>query len=199
MIIQKTGVLKYLRYLGIFCAITMGFFSIVATSEDDVKDAIGDAAATDADVTYGPFTVSKVAPADEQRCETDISINDGLDEAGVDIGDIGDIELNKLQARYRNSSWAPGTESFVCRVALTDLGAGGNDLSTDAITIEQRDATWSEYITLTSDQISVINYYLDNRDARFDICVVCSDNAGDIETFSVDIEVNFNVEVTPEL
>ena len=41
MIIQRTGVVKFLRYLGVFCAITMGFFSIVATSEDDVADAIG--------------------------------------------------------------------------------------------------------------------------------------------------------------
>ena len=40
MIIQKAGVIKFTRYLAIFCAITMGFICIVASSEDDIEDEL---------------------------------------------------------------------------------------------------------------------------------------------------------------
>ena len=193
--IQRTNTIKFLRYLGIFCALTMGFFSIVATSEDDVEDAL----AQEGDATYGPFTVSKTAEAGaaatESECEVGVSINDALDE--VDI-DIGDIELKKLEVSYRNATWE-GTGDFTCWVELTDLGGGGYDLTTDPITFQERGDTWSSPITATSDELSAINYFLDHRDEEFTICAVCSDNAGDITSYSVEIEINFRVEITPDL
>ena len=143
MIIQKAGVIKFLRYLGIFCALTMGFFSIVGSDESDVEDA----AAQDVDLTLDPITVTKPAALDVIECETGLTINDGIIDAGVDTGDIKSVELNKLEARYRNSSWIPDTEAFKCSVSMTeDGGDGTNDITVGPIAIEKRGVVWSPWI-----------------------------------------------------
>ncbi len=208
MIIQKAGVLKYLRYLGIFCAITMGFFSIVATSEDDVADTLGIDTSFDQDfdLTVEPVTVEKTATptaADETECELGLTVNAGIDSLEsseiVDV-DIDNVTLNVLEARYKDASWSPGDEEFTCTVSLTEVAAEGtNNITVGPITVTQESAEWSEWITLTPTDMSAINYYLQNRDAAFDLCVVCSDNSEVIEAFSVTVEVNFDVNIEGSL
>ena len=86
MMIQRTNSIKFLRYLGIFCALTMGFFSIVATSEDDVEDA----AAFDEELQIASVTVTDGDPAPaslHEDCESGLSINGLADDASVDTDD----------------------------------------------------------------------------------------------------------------
>ncbi|RLB97498.1 MAG: hypothetical protein DRH90_23285 [Deltaproteobacteria bacterium] len=207
MIIQRAGVLKYLRYLGIFCALTMGFFSIVATSEDDVEDALDLTFDKDFDLTVEEITVDKTTETTAaevfEECELGLTVNDGianLEDADVPDMDIDNVTLNAFEARYKDATWDPGNETLTCEVSLTQVGGDGtNDITVGPITITQSSATWSPWITITPADVSAINYYLQNRDAAFDLCVECDDNASAIDTFSVTFEVNFDVNIEGSL
>lgn len=208
MIIQKTGVLKYLRYLGVFCAITMGFFSIVATSEDDVKDALDITFDKDFDLTVEPITVDKVGDAGAlsvDKCEVGITVNDGIAAAAEEYPDLLDVDiegvtLNALEARYHNSSALPvGMLPFQCEVSLTEVGGdGSNDITVGPFSVAARaENDWSDPISLTPADVTAINYYLENRDVPMDLCVICNDNG--IDSLAVTVEVNFDVNIEGEL
>jgi len=75
MIISKAGKFKTLRFLGVLCAIVMGFMTLVGTSEDDAKDAAGDIVdidfIEDAELELEPVTVEKLAAASIQAAGDD--------------------------------------------------------------------------------------------------------------------------------
>ena len=196
MIIQRAGVFRFLRYVGIFCAITMGFFSIVATSEDDVEDA----AAFDKDLDVASITVTDAQlQSTYKNCEQEISLNGLADDAGVDISNIKSVKLNGLKARYQNVILNPEVDDFSCTVTITQVNpAGDNDTKLPDINVKVGSSEWGG-VALTDDNLSVINYYLANRDSSFDICAVCTDDLTPVESFSATIEVRFDVEITPDL
>ena len=198
MIIQRAGIIKFARYLAIFCAITMGFFCIVATSEDDAEDAVEEAAAFDEDIEVASVTVTSGDPAPtslHKNCELGISINGLATDAGVDTSDIKSIKLNSLSARYRNADITPDTGTFTCSATLS----GDQNTTFPSIDVVEGNGDWIG-ATLSQNNLDAVNYYLDNRDAVFDICAVCDADVGNtIEDFTADIEVKMDVEITPDL
>ncbi|MBW2176646.1 MAG: hypothetical protein JRH03_06805, partial [Deltaproteobacteria bacterium] len=108
MIIQKAGVFKFLRYLGIFCALTMGFFSIVATSEDDVADTLGidTEFSTNADVELPSINVKKDAQpqfAAVYAASGTTTVQTAIDQANteaLDDVDITSVTLKSMEIEY---------------------------------------------------------------------------------------------------
>ena len=195
--IQRTSAIKFLRYLGIFCAITMGFYCIVATSEDDAEDA----AAFDEDLTVASITVNDTDGPQElyKNCEKEVSINGAAEAAGVDVSDIKSLKLNGLKARYKDVTTDPVDQPFSCTVTITQVDpVGDNNATLPTIDIDQASSEWSN-VKLSDDNLSAINYYIANRDSSFDICVECDVDIGLIDTFTATIEVSFDVEITPDL
>lgn len=203
--VQRAGVFKFVRYVGVFCAIAMGFFSIVATSEDDVEDALNLNFDKDFDLTVDEISVSKPGQLAVEGCQFGLTTNAGIDnledEDLLDV-DIDKVTLRELQARYRDTAWEPQSEDFSCEVSLSELGGdGSHDILIEDIPIDARDAVdgWSEWITITPADASAINYYLQNRDVAFDLCVECDDNEGAITSFKATIQVNFKVNIEGSL
>jgi hypothetical protein len=197
MIISKAGTFKMLRILGIFCALGMGFMTLVGTSEDDATKAAGidDSVETDADLTLDPVTVDKVGStsimAAGDDCNT-LSINSALEAVKDDIEnydklDISSVKLNYVSGVY-TANWLPADVlSFTCSLTIT-----GTQSTTIAETaINGTSGTIDD--TLTQAQIDVINYYLANRGETFTYCVVCDDV--ELDSYSVTYEVEIGVTV----
>jgi len=212
MIIQKAGMFKFLRYLGIFCALTMGFFSIVATSEDDVKDALNLTFDKDFDLTVQDITVSKNAgpgaAAVFEVCEEKIAVQDGIDALeDADLSDvsISRVSLNTLEVRNTNTTWTTtGGDILTCEISLTEIDPPAAevrapyDTTLPEIQITQAETTWVS-LTLSQENLDVINYYLANRLEKFDICVECDDQLEEITEFNVTVQINFDVNIEGKL
>jgi hypothetical protein len=201
MIISKAGTFKMLRILCIFCAIGMGFMTLVGTSEDDATDAAGidDSFNETATFEMEPVTVEKVGAtsimAAGDDCDT-LSINDALDEVKDDIKDFDKLDISSVKLEYVSgdyeASWTPGTvTSFSCSLTIN-----GNESTTIAETaINGSTGTIDD--TLTQEQIDVINYYLANRDELFEYCVVCDDV--ELDSYSVTYNVEIGVRIKGDI
>lgn len=212
MIIQKAGVLKYLRYLGIFCALTMGFVSIVATSEEDAADALGVDTDFDQDfdLAVNEITVEKTAEpgpaAAYSNCEENLSIQQGIDaleNSDIDDVDLDSVTLNYLEVRYKDATWQTlAADSLTCSVSLTEVDPPATrdayNTTFPSIQIIQNSSDWTS-LTLSDDNKTVINHYLNNRTEEFHICVECDDNAGEITEFSVTVEANLDIKIKGSL
>lgn len=188
MTIQKTNTIKFFRYLAIFCAITMGFFSIVATSEDDVKDALAVDFSEDVTLETTPVEVEKVevAAADAGPvCET-MSINEAIDLAVADLDikissdDVNDIILNDASVTY-SATWKGDFTTIKCKLDIS--GAKGEEPTATISDI----AVSGETNTLTLDEATkdVIQHYLDNPDTPMKACYECTDDPETVDSYLV--------------
>jgi hypothetical protein len=210
MIIQKAGVLKYLRYLGIFCAITMGFFSIVATSEDDAKDALGidDSFSKSADVELPEINVTKTseaaAAANPETGQT--TVQAAIDEAnieGLDEVDIDSVTLNDMEIEYRDTNWKPDTmESITCVLDIKEVNPPATRDAYDAtfagILINEINPNAASIpVSLTTEQARAWNYYIkkDNWDKPFNYTLLCDDDGGAITDFDITLNVVLGITI----
>jgi hypothetical protein len=202
MIISKSGKLKALRFLGVFCVIIMGFMTLVGTSEDDAKDTLGLTVDFDEDATLSLDSVTvndtvntlSIQAVGDSNCGS-TSINGALDAANIedlDRVDIDSVDLNSLEGTY-TATWEPDTvTSFTCSLTIS----GSQPDITIAETVING-ATGVIDNLLTQEQIDVINYYLSNRDEVFSYCATCT-GTDEIDTFSVtyDIDLDVNIQGT---
>ena len=194
MIIQKAGVLKYLRYLGIFCAITMGFFSIVATSEDDAKDALGIEVDFSEDVTLEIPPVEVEKPVAENAgiadagpvCE-DSTVNEAITLAlaeeeidFIDYTDVDSIVLNDATCTY-NAQWVGAFEDISCELTVRGLSEGDPTATVEAQAISGETGS----LTLDDATRKVIQHYLDNPDTTMEACYVCTDDPGTVDSYTI--------------
>jgi hypothetical protein len=187
MIIQKTSTLKFLRYLGIFCAITMGFFSIVATSEDDAADAIGVPESADTSFNLQSVEVVKGTGglATEEECGS-TTIQDELDNSDLsqDLLDLIDtIQFTQLDIDYV-LSFDGAEEPLTCTLTIEYNAA---DVEIATITVDQANASLKA-VTVPDTAMEAINYHLANWDAPLVYCVTCTDN---------DLSANYTLTYTP--
>jgi len=140
MIIQKAGVIKFARYLAIFCAITMGFFCIVATSEDDAADIVSIPVDADYDLSAGEVTVDKTNEIttaedlkDAKKCTADLSVN-GLLATHPNAEDIEKVNIETIsyreegiKVRYKDAITDPALEDFTCTVSFAETSAPLDD------------------------------------------------------------------------
>lgn len=208
MTIQKANTIKFFRYLAIFCAITMGFFSIVATSEDDVKDALNITFDEDFDLTMDEITVDKgdPAPADAfEDCALGYSVAQALadlNNADVDSADIDSVSLNSLAYKYSNGTWPiAGGGTVTCTVSMTQVDRSGDpqDTTFADIEIDEENEAWTGLPSPTTENINVVGYYLTNKGEAFDICIVCDEVGGPTDDFAVAMQIKMNVNVRGEL
>ena len=90
-------------------------------------------------------------------------------------------------------------KAFSCVVNLTQVDPpGDNDTTFPTISITQASSEWSN-VALSDDNLSAVNYFLANRDSSFDICVDCTVDLAEINSFTATIEVRWDVEITPDL
>lgn len=190
MIIQRAGVLKYLRYLGIFCAITMGFFSIVATSEDDAADILGLPDSADTEFELQSVEVTKAANGADiqpqfyitEGCGT-TTIQEQLDMSDLsdDLLDVVDsIEFQALDAGFQVTTFTGDNELLTCTLTVAynnekvEIGTiQVQDLSVDTLTEVKS-------VTILEGALEAINFYLAkaNWNVPLDYCVSCSEEDG---------------------
>ncbi len=202
MIIQKTSILKIMRFLCIFCAIGIGFIPIVGCSSDDAADVVSDIVDVDfeedadlelSDVATDNSSESVSAMAAGDECNT-TSINTEIDAIedeieGLSAVSIESVTLRSATATY-NATWDPATAtSLICSLTITgDLGnatIGGEAFNQQTGTITVNDQA----------TLDVINNYLSNRDEQFTFCAICSDTTG-IDTYSVTYSLLVSVTIT---
>lgn len=174
---------------------------------DAVKDTagdIGDVTEDVVDIVDGDFekdfTISlneiTVQKADPERCGTK-NVESSLKKLenkipGLTLLDIDSVSLNYVNASYDNASWTPATETLTCRLTIT---------GTQSIEIAETDidsASGIIDVTLTDEQISVINYYLSNRNEDFTYCLAC-DDGNTFDAYSVTYSMDLNVLVKGSL
>lgn len=204
MIISKAGAFKMLRIIGIFCAIVMGFVTLVGTSESDVKDAAGidTSFEKDADIELEPVTVEKSTnglsiQAAGDDCDT-MTIDDALTALENDIENLDQVNIDEIELLYVHgnytASWSPeDVTSFTC--SLTIAGTQSTTIAETAINSTSANQTIDD--TLTQAQIDVINFYLANTDEPFTYCVVCDDT--DIDSYNVTYNVEIGVTIKGEI
>ena len=217
MIIQKAGVLKYLRYLGIFCAITMGFFSIVATSEDDAADVLG--IDTDfsesAELELDEVTVAKSGDAqiavDYKDCGQQTSIAQLVKDAnisGLEDVDVTSVTFNSVQAKFREATWLPNTvATYQCRLEVTEVDppeATVRDPYDAIFTGIAVDSASKDWVSISFDEDGTraingyLNDYLGDQLLVFEYCVGCDDN-NEVDTFSAIHALRLNVTIKGDL
>lgn len=189
MIIQRAGVFKFFRYLGIFCALTMGFFSIVATSEDDVKDALAVDFSEDVTLETPPVEVEKVevAPGDAgPECET-MTVNEAIDLAlaqeeidFIDYSDVDDIILKDASITY-SATWVGDFTKIKCELKLTGPKAEDPSATISDIAVSGETNT----LTLDNATKTVIQHYLDNPDKPMTACYTCTDDPALVDSYIV--------------
>lgn len=194
MIITKSGKFKVLRFIGVFCAIIMGFMTLVGTSEDDADDIIDIDFDAEAEVELDPVTVTQASGASIQIAGSDcgtISINGALEELedeieNLDEVDIDSVDFDYISGTYSDVQWTPNPPATItCSLTIT-----GTQSTTIAETvINGSDGNIDN--TLTPDQIAVLNYYLDNRNEEFTYCVTCTDT--ELTTYSVTYNVDIGI------
>lgn len=204
MIIQKAGVLRYLRYLGIFCVIAMGFFSIVATSEDDAADALGIPSSADTDLALQSVTVEKgtgglsVNPfASTTNCGA-TTIQTELDNSGLsqDLLDLASsIEFTQLDIDYTYSVDG-ALEDLSCTLTIEYNAA---DVEIGTVTIDTADKSLVSLVNVTvpTTAMEAINYYLAkaNWSVPLNYCVVCTDT-DTVQNYTLTYSPTFKVKVS---
>lgn len=193
MIIQKAGVFKFFRYLGIFCAITMGFFSIVATSEDDVADAVGVPESADTELEMQPVTVEKGTGGlnvdlldTTQNCGS-TTIQDELDKADLSeelLDMIDTVQFTQLDIDYV-VAFNGAEEPLACTLTIE---YNAEDVEIGTVTVDQANNSL-EKVEVPSTAMEAINYFLANWDATMNYCVVCEDTG---------VAVNYTLTYTPK-
>ena len=197
MIITKAGKFKVIRFFCVFFAITLGFLTLVGTSEDDAKDAVDIDFDADADLELDSITVNEgvntlsIMAAGDTNCGT-TSINALLDAA--DIDDLDDVDIDRVDLENASGSytatWTPGTvSSFTCSATVSGSQA---DITVDETAI--LGATGA--VSIDEENIDALEYYLNNRNETFTYCVTCDDT--ELDTFSVtyDITIEVNIQGT---
>lgn len=197
MIITKAGKVNMIRLLCVFFAITLGFLTLVGTSEDDADDIVDVDFDTDADLELDSITVNEgvntlsIMAVGDANCGT-TSINEALDAADIDDldeVDIDSVELNEVSGTY-TATWEPGTvTSFTCSVTVSGSQA---DITVDETAINGTEGN----ITVSEENLSALEYYLNNRNESFTYCVTCDDTELDSFSVTYDITLDVNIEGT---
>jgi len=203
MIIQRAGIIKFARYLAIFCAITMGFFCIVATSEDDAEDAAADAAgipeSADATLQMPPVEVEKgtggasIDPFDDTKNCGSTTIQEELNNSDLseDLLDLIDsVQFTQLDVDYV-ISFDGASEPLTCTLTITYNAA---DVTIGTITVDQANNSL-EAVTVPPSAMEAINYHLANWSAPLDYCVTCTDT-GVTQNYTLTYTPKFQVEVS---
>ncbi len=186
-----------IRFLCVFCAILLGFLTLVGTSEDDADDILDIDFDEDATLELNSVTVDEgvntlsIMAAGDTNCGS-TNINAALDAADIDEldeVDIESVELNDVSGTY-TANWTPDTVTeFTCTVTVSGSQA---DIIISETAIDGDSGT----ITVSSESYDELEYYLNNRNETFTYCVTCDDTV--LTTFSVtyDIELDVNIEGT---
>jgi hypothetical protein len=203
MIITKAGKFNMIRFVCVFFAVTLGFLTLVGTSEDDAKDAVDIDFNSDADLELDSITVDEgvntlsIMAAEDENCGT-TNINEALDAANIDDLDEVDIQsvtLNGVSGTY-DATWLPVTvESFTCSATIT---GSQPDIVVDETVINDIDGTDDGSIVVSEENLDAIEYYLNNRDETFTYCVTCTDVEGLTEfevTYDITLDVNIEGEI----
>lgn len=223
MIIQKTGVFKFLRYLGIFCALAMGFVSIVATSEEDAADALGIDTSFNETVylSSGEVTVDKenevVAEELFKNCSEILSV-EGLLMQHEDWEDIQEVDMEsqtfpangKVRVRYKDAMTDPALKAFTCSVRIIETGVplddserATYDVSTPSYDVVLQQTTYSDWIDVTPSQelVDAISYFVDPKyqAAEFMVCSYCTVDLNEVDDWSVTTEAEFPLQLKGDL
>jgi hypothetical protein len=180
----------------------------VATSEDDVKDALNINFEEDFDLEMPEITVDKTDPAPAaafEDCALNYSINQAitdLNNADLDDVDIDSIEFKSAAYEYSNGKWPIlGGGTVACTISMTQVDRSGDPQDTEfpEFQIDQENGTVTPFVP-TTENINVVNYYLakDNWDEAFDICIVC-DETDQVDDFAVSIKLLLEVAIKGEL
>ena len=198
MIIQKAGVIKFLRYLGIFCAITMGFFSIVGSDEDDAADLLGLPDSAETEFELDSVDVTKIANGEAiqpqfaitEGCGT-TTIQEQLDMSDLDselLDLIDSIDFEALAAEYQVTAYTGTKEPLTCTLTIA---YNEEKVEIGSIVVQDLDVdtlTEVKSVELLEGALEAINYYLDkaNWDEPLDYCVSCSEDNGTlIDSYSL--------------
>jgi len=197
MIITKAGKFNMIRFLCVFCAIIMGFMVLVGTSEDDADDIVDIEFDTDADLELDSITVTEavntlsIMATGDANCGT-TSINGALDAANIDDldeVDIDSVDLISASGTY-TAVWEPGTvTSFSCSATVSGSQA---DIVIDETAINAASGS----ITVSTENLDALEYYLNNRNETFTYCVTCDDIELDSFSVTYDIVLEVNIEGT---
>ncbi|MEJ2097265.1 MAG: hypothetical protein P8Y38_09055, partial [Deltaproteobacteria bacterium] len=115
MIISRTGTLRLLRIIGVFCALTMGFLTLVGTSEDDATNALGvdddfdetaDVELDEVTTTEADTNASAVFLPLAGNCSS-LTVNQALEdlEAKGDIDDLDKLDIGSITLQYISGSY----------------------------------------------------------------------------------------------
>jgi len=219
MTIQKANTIKFFRYLAIFCAITMGFFSIVATSSEDAKDALGITIPfndEEAEMELETVTVEKgiggdlAQPMEEFTCQTknilelltiaidEFNVENDLGE-DVSVEDIDDITYDYVSGWYNIHDVVGDITDTVCTVKLFD----GDMAELIEITRTEDMVLFDQDVQLVIDEPGlqpIIEYYLmdENLGENFTVCGRCTETDL-LESYSIDFDVDIGIFVSGEI
>ena len=208
MIIQRAGVFKFLRYLSIFCAVTMGLFSMVACSEDDVEDAVLDAGGVpeSANTTFEfvPITVTKVGGAGinpslvKTGC-ADTTIQAEINNSDLDqelIDRIATIQFTQLDILYTSVPAPDGTKGELVTCTLTIDYPAGTPVTIGSAQILHPSETLTG-LAVPQTAMDTVNYYLNKEHwaENLHYCVSCTDQDV-IQDYLIDMTPRFNVTVS---
>ena len=190
MIMQNIRILKFFRCLAVLCTITIGFITIVATSDDDVADVIHDAGidlgiSKDVNLEVDRLTLTSGG----EVCKS-VNIKNKLEEAGVDAiveAAIKKININDILVSYR-ATWDPvSVTDFTCTLIIS--GDSGSATFT-ATPINNNTGTPTGFQTINPDPeaLSVVDGYLQNRDQTIEFCIECS-GLEEIENMDLEYDI----------
>ncbi len=186
-----------IRFLCVFCAILLGFMTLVGTSEDDADDIVDIDFDTDATLELDSVTVNEgvntlsIMAAGETNCGT-TSINAALDAADIDDldeVDIDSVELLGVSGTY-TATWTPGSVTeFTCSATVS---GSQDDITVDETAINGASGS----VTVSAENLDALEYYLNHRNETFTYCVTCDDTELDTYSVTYDIEIDVNIEGT---
>jgi len=189
MTIQKASTIKFFRYLAIFCAITMGFFSIVATSEDDAKDALAVDFSEEVTLETPPVEVEKVGVGDADagpECET-ITVNEAITLAlaeeeitFIDYTDVDSIDLDNATCTY-TAVWVGQFSDISCTLKVS----GPEGAPTATVTAQAISGAEGS-LTIDDATKTAIQYYLDNPDTAMTACYECTDDPETVTSYTIE-------------
>jgi len=210
MIHKKTGISTLLHrvFLVMFMFLTIGIISGCSSASDIINDLVD--IDTSGDLEMQPVTVSgSSVPAalalDPSNCET-TSIQAKLNDANIeeiddwDIVDIDSVDIKSVSVDYTINSIDPDpfTGNLTCSVSLTSIDNPGlSNLVIDLPNINSAGAGSSHNVTITSDDIAIINSYLGDRDNHFQYCAECT--GGSANSYNVTFYVTLDVDIEAEI
>ncbi|MCZ7582867.1 MAG: hypothetical protein M5R36_05740 [Deltaproteobacteria bacterium] len=139
-------------------------------------------------------TVEKAVGDLTRKCGQ-TSVNQALDDAGVDTDDIdiNSLEVIKVEVRYRNAFWTGGDDVITCRLYMFDPGdeAGQENMTDLSVSRLEEDIEYEEH-EVPQSTIDFMNGKMANRDEEF---VYCAED----ELISDDFRVEFEIRLTVRL